>query len=157
HTGAPWSNVPSFGTLLKAPSATLDGDRIAFLLLLGGGAGLWRAIERRRGAERDVVLTALLLFAGTLFVAWLASQVTPAWAYRYYAVFVGPMLLIGGVGLSLSRRLGIVALGLIVVLWLPFTAIQHKSIDRHVERVANPSLKRGDLVIVTHPEQVPVV
>ncbi len=157
HTGAPWSNVPSLGILLKAPSTTLDGDRIAFLLLLGGGAGLAGAIERRRGPERDALLTGLLLFVGTLFIAWLASQATPAWAYRYYAVFVGPMLLIGGVGLALSRRLGIVALGLIVVLWLPFTAIQHKSIDRHVERVASPSLKPGDLVLVTHPEQVPVV
>ena len=101
HTGAPWSNVPSLGILLKAPSTTLDGDRIGFLLLLGGGAGLAGAIERRRGPERDALLTGLLLFVGTLFLAWLASQVTPAWAYRYYAVFVGPMLLIGGVGLAL--------------------------------------------------------
>jgi mannosyltransferase len=157
HTGAPWSNVPSFGQLLKAPSMTLDGDRVGFLLLLGGGAGLARVIERRRGVERDALITGLFLFAGTLFLAWIGSQHTPAWAYRYYAVFVGPMLLIGGVGLALSRRLGIVALGIIVALWLPFTAIKHKSIDRHVERVASPSLQRGDLVLVTHPEQVPVV
>ena len=157
HTGAPWSNVPTFGQLLKATSMTLDGDRVAFLLLLGGGAGLVRAIERRRGLEREAVLTALLLFVATLFLAWLGSQANPAWAYRYYAVFVGPLLLIAGAGLAYSRRLGMVALALVVVFWFPFTAIQHKSIDRHVERVASPSLKPGDLVLVTHPEQVPVV
>jgi len=157
HTGSPWATVPSFGTFMKATSATLDGDRIAFLLLLGGGAGLVRMIERRRGVEREAAISGLMLFVGTLLIAWLFSQVSPAWAYRYFAVFVAPMLLIAGIGLSYARRLGMVALAIVVVLWLPFTAIKHKSVDRHVERVAAPALRAGDLVLVTHPEQVPVV
>jgi mannosyltransferase len=157
HTGAPWATVPSFGTFMKATSSTLDGDRIAFLLLLGGGAGLARMIERRRGVEREAAITGLVLFAGTLLIAWLWSQASPAWAYRYFAVFVAPLLLIAGVGLAYARRLGMVALAIVVALWVPFTAIKHKSINRHVERVAAPALRPGDLVLVTHPEQVPVV
>jgi hypothetical protein len=157
HTGAPWSNAPSFGALLRAPSMTLDGDRIAFVLLLGGGAGIARALERRLEPERQAVISGLILFAGTLLAAWLFSLASPAWAYRYYAVFVPPMLLIGGAGLASARRLGIVALAIVVAFWLPFTATKHKSDDRHVIRLASPSLLPGDLVIVTHPEQVPVV
>lgn len=157
HTGAPWSTAPTFGLLTKAPSMTLDGDRIAYVLLLGGGTGLVRMIERRRSPERDAVIAALMLFVGTLVWAWLGSQVSPAWAYRYFGVFVAPLLLVAGVGLAFARRIGVVALVIVCGFWLGFNATQHKSIDRHVIRVASPSLKAGDLVLVTHPEQVPVV
>ncbi|MGZ4200657.1 MAG: glycosyltransferase family 39 protein [Thermoleophilaceae bacterium] len=157
HTGAPWATVPTLGTLMKATSSTLDGDRIAFLVLLGGGAGLARMIEHRRGVEREAAITGLVLFVGTLLIAWLWSQASPAWAYRYFAVFVAPLLLVAGIGLSYARRLGIVALAIVVVLWVPFTAIKHKSINRHVVRVVAPALKAGDLVVVTHPEQVPSI
>jgi mannosyltransferase len=157
HTGAPWSTAPSFGLLTKAPSMTLDGDRIAFVLLLGGGTGLVAAIERRRGPVRTAVIAGLILFLGTLIWAWIGSQASPAWAYRYFAVFVTPLLLIAGAGLAYARRIGVVALVIVSAFWLGFNAIQHKSIDRHVIRVASPSLKTGDLVLVTHREQVPVV
>jgi mannosyltransferase len=157
HTGAPWSTAPSFALLTKAPSMTLDGDRIAYVLLLGSGAGLVAAIERRRGAVRAAVIAGLILFLGTLIWAWIGSQVSPAWAYRYFAVFVAPLLLIAGAGLAFARRIGVVALVIVSAFWLGFNAIEHKSIDRHVIRVASPSLKAGDVVLVTHPEQVPVV
>jgi len=157
HTGAPWSTAPTFGLLTKAPSMVLDGDRISYLLLLGGGTGLVAAIERRRGPVRTVVIAGLILFLGTLIWAWIGSQLSPAWAYRYFAVFVAPLLLIAGAGLAFARRIGVVALVIVTGFWLGFNAIEHKSIDRHVIRVASPSLKTGDVVLVTHPEQVPVV
>jgi hypothetical protein len=62
-----------------------------------------------------------------------------------------------GVGLSRAGKLGLVATALILAFWIPFQSIAHKSIDRHVMWTATPYLKKGDLVIVTHPEQVPVV
>ena len=157
HTGAPWSTAPTFGLLTKAPSMTLDGDRISYVLLLGGGTGLVRVIERRRGPERTAVIVGLVLFLGTLIWAWLGSQASPAWAYRYFGVFAAPLLLMAGTGLAFARRIGVVALAIVCMFWLGFNAIEHKSIDRHVIRVASPSLKAGDLVLVTHPEQVPVV
>ena len=157
HTGAPWSTAPSFGLLTKATSMTLDGDRISYLLLLGGGTGLVAAIERRRGPVRDAVIVGLILFLGSLLWAWIGSQMSPAWAYRYFGVFVGPLLLIAGAGLAMARRIGVVALVIVSAFWLGFNATQHKSIDRHVIRIASPSLRTGDLVLVSHPEQVPVV
>jgi len=157
HTGAPWSTAPTFALLTKAPSMVLDGDRISYVLLLGAGAGLVAVIEKRRGALRTAMIAGLILFVGTLVWAWIGSQLSPAWAYRYFAVFVPPLLLIAGAGLAFARRLGLVALVIVAAFWLGFNAIEHKSIDRHVIRVASPSLKAGDVVLVTHPEQVPVV
>jgi mannosyltransferase len=157
HTGAPWSTAPSLGTLRKAAPMTVDGEHIAVAIVLAGGFGLAGMIQRRRGLEREAVIAGLILFLGTLFWAYFSSLISPAWAYRYFAVFVAPLLLIAGVGLSRAGRLGLVATALILAFWIPYQSIAHKSIDRHVMWTAKPYLKAGDLVVVTHPEQVPVV
>jgi mannosyltransferase len=157
HTGAPWSTAPSLGTLRKAAPMTVDGDRIAMAIVLGGGFGLAGLLQRGRPRERQAVIAGLILFFGTLLWAYVASQISPAWAYRYFAVFVAPMLLMAGVGLAKAGKLGLVATALILAFWIPYGSIAHKSIDRHVMWTANPMLRAGDLVVVTHPEQVPVV
>lgn len=158
HTGAPWSTPPSLHSLRVAASMTVDGDRMAVAILLGAGAGLAAMIGRDRPKlERRATIAGLVLFFGTLMWAFVGSQISPAWAYRYFAAFVGPMLLMAGVGLSRAGKLGIVATALILAFWIPFQSIAHKSIDRHVMWTATPLLKRGDLVIVAHPEQMAVV
>ena len=35
----------------------------------------------------------------TILLAWLASQISPAWTTRYFAVVLGPILLVGARGL----------------------------------------------------------
>jgi mannosyltransferase len=158
HTGAPWATAPSLHSLRVAASMTVDGDRMAMAILLGGGFGVAAMLQRGRPRlERDATIAGLVLFFGTLLWAFIGSQISPAWAYRYFAAFVGPMLLIAGVGLSRAGRLGLVATALILAFWIPFGSIAHKSIDRHVMWTSAPYLRSGDLVIVTHPEQVPVV
>jgi hypothetical protein len=158
HTGAPWSTPPSLHSLRVAASMTVDGDRMAVAILLGGGFGLAAMLQRDQPKlQRSATIAGLVLFFGTLLWAFIGSQISPAWAYRYFAAFVGPMLLMAGVGLSRAGKLGIVATLLILAFWIPFGSIAHKSIDRHVMWTAAPFLKAGDLVIVTHPEQVPVV
>jgi mannosyltransferase len=157
HTGAPWSTPPSLGVLRKAAPMTVDGEHIAMAIVLAGGVGLAGMIQRRRGREREAVIAGLILFFGTLMWAYVASQISPAWAYRYFAVFVAPLLLMAGVGLSRAGKLGLVATALILAFWIPYHSIAHKSVDRYVMHHAAPHLKAGDLVIVTHPEQVAVV
>ena len=157
HTGAPWSTAPGLGTLRKAASMTVDGDRVAMAIVLAGGFGLAAVIRRRRGLEREAAMAGLILFFGTMLWAFVVSQASPAWAYRYFAVFVAPMLLIAGLGLARAGRLGLVATALILAFWLPYHSLAHKSIDRHVMWTSAPYLGRGDLVIVTHPEQMPVI
>ncbi|HEX6461414.1 MAG TPA: glycosyltransferase family 39 protein [Thermoleophilaceae bacterium] len=157
HTGAPWSTPPSLHSLRVAVSMTVDGDRMAMPILLAGGAGIATMFARRRGLEREAATAGLVLFFGTLLWAFIGSQISPAWAYRYFAAFVGPLLLMAGVGLADAGRLGVVAGLLILAFWIPFGSIAHKSIDRHVMWTAAPYLKKGDLVIVGHPEQDAVV
>jgi mannosyltransferase len=158
HTGAPWSTPPSLHSLRVAASMTVDGDRMAVAILLGAGVGIAAMLGRDRPRlERNATIAGLVLFFGTLLWAFIGSQISPAWAYRYFAAFVGPMLLMAGVGLSRAGKLGVVAGLLILAFWIPFQSIAHKSIDRHVMWTAAPYLKAGDLVIVTHPEQVAVV
>jgi len=158
HTGAPWSTPPSLHSLRVAASMTVDGDRMAIAIALAGGVGLAAMLKRDRPKlERNAVIAGLVLFFGTLLWAFIGSQISPAWAYRYFAAFVGPMLLIGGVGMARAGKLGVVAGLLVLAFWIPFGSIAHKSIDRVVMHKANSTLKPGDLVIVAHPEQTPVV
>jgi hypothetical protein len=158
HTGAPWSTPPSPHSLRIAASMTVDGDRMAVAILLGAGVGIAAMLARDRPRlERNATIAGLVLFFGTLLWAFIGSQISPAWAYRYFAAFVGPLLLMAGVGLSRAGKLGLVATALILAFWIPFGSIAHKSIDRHVMWTAAPYLKAGDLVVVTHPEQVPVI
>jgi mannosyltransferase len=158
HTGAPWSTPPSLHSLRVAVSMTVDGDRMAIAILLAGGVGIAGMLQRDRPKlERQATIAGLVLFFGTLLWAFVGSHISPAWAYRYFAAFVGPLLLMGGVGLSRAGRLGVVAGVLILAFWIPFGSIAHKSIDRHVMWTAKPYLQAGDLVIVTHPEQTPVI
>src|SRR3954452_13962419 len=98
HTAAPWAERPS-------P-----------LLLLGFAGGLFRyfalpllaiavffAIRHHPTGDHAVrVLTALAV--ATTVLAWLCSQIEPAWATRYLAVVLGPLLLASGCVLSPAPR-----------------------------------------------------
>jgi hypothetical protein len=98
------------------------------------------------------VLVALL----TILVPWIVSQVSPAWATRYLAVAVPPLLLGVTIGLSRAGRLGLAVLALTALIWLGYNGNDEKSNVSDVAASVAPSLARGDLVISTQPEQVPV-
>jgi mannosyltransferase len=134
HTGAPWSEPPSVLVLgaLVLPAALA-----------------WRA------ASATVRLLALVTAVGVA-LAWLASQVEPAWSGRYLAVLYGPAVL--AVACAIARRppwaaatVAVAAAGLLVV---PLPA---KSNVQAVAVSAGIGLRPGDLVISTQPEQVPVL
>jgi mannosyltransferase len=102
----------------------------------------------------------LVLGIGTLLIAWAYSKVTPAWADRYLAVIVGPLILLFGLGLSRAGRLGIVALVLIAGFWVldPIPASRaSKSNVASVIGKLRPHLAADTLVLSTQPEQVPVL
>jgi mannosyltransferase len=122
HTGAPWSVPPSVLYLLPAAAAVA-----------------WRPRD-------DLVMAAAAGFA----LAWLASQVTPAWSPRYLFVLFGPVLIL------LARRpaWAVATIGAALLLVGPAAA---KSNARAVAASVAQSVRPGDLVVVTQPEQVPVL
>ena len=156
HTGAPWSRPPSPFGLLGGPAALLSGDGAAMALLLAGGSGA-AVILRERHAERTAVLATLVFASATLLSAWLFSQVSPAWANRYLAVLLGPLLLLAAAGLARAGRLGLVALALVLLFWASYAPSDDKSNVKDAASELAWRLEPGDLVISTQPEQVAVL
>lgn len=158
HTGAPWSEHPSFRWLFEGILRLMGGEGPAVALLLAGGAGavamLGREATRR---ERLVLLAPLLIGIATALIAWGVAQLEAAWSYRYLAVLIGPLLVPAGIALGRAGRYGGAGLAVIVVMWATTLAPEFKSNVRYVAPQVNPLLEPGDLVISTQPEQVPVI
>src|SRR5215210_1735286 len=111
NTGAPWAERPSALHLLGVPGS-LFGFLAAPLLALAA----FGVLRRRRAAEEVRVLATVAAVAA--LVAFLGSQLEPAWSTRYLAVLFGPLLL--GLAAVLSRGTGWTWLALVGVagLWL---------------------------------------
>ncbi|HKU58851.1 MAG TPA: glycosyltransferase family 39 protein [Gaiellaceae bacterium] len=155
HTGAPWSTSPNIHELVLAPGAVLQGDGPLMAFALVGGIGLAAHIRRRDDAERTVLLGLLWSVAITVLLAWVASQVSPAWTTRYFAVVVGALLLVAARGLVEARRLGLIALVLVLFVWMGYSAHNDKENARQL--AAALTTHPGELLISTHPEQIPVL
>lgn len=171
HTGAPWAERPKLSDLVGGLGLTVGGQTTALAIAFVGGGSLAALLFGRPAAAllRDTVsaegrraraaLAVLTIGLGGILVAFLASQASPAWANRYFAVFVPPILLAMAFGLSRAGRIGVVALAVVAVLWFdPRTGQLNAKGNAHTVGVlARDAVLPGDLVISTHPEQVPVL
>jgi mannosyltransferase len=157
HTGAPWSSTPSFHSLLLAPGAALSGDTAFIAFVLAACAGLVTYVRRERSEERTIVAALALIVGVTVAVAWISSQISPAWTSRYFAVIVGPMLLLAARAVVRGRRVGLVAFVIVLFLWVGYSVKEDKEDARQVTARLARSLHPGELVVSTHPEQVPVL
>ena len=160
HTGAPWASRPSPNSILKALKFVLGGGTPAMVLLLCAGVGVSRLVATpTRSARAKAAAAILILTAASIALAYLTSLVSPAWANRYFAPFVGPLLIISAAGLARAGRLGLVALAVIVLYWFsPGTyAIEHKSNAHDAIGLVTDRLEDGDVVVTTHPEQGPLI
>ncbi|MDO8211814.1 glycosyltransferase family 39 protein [Conexibacter sp. CPCC 206217] len=161
HTAAPWGRAPRFGAPIQISRDLLGGDRSSIILLLIGGFGLATALQAHRGrrdGERLSIYVLVLMPVVTLAIAWTLSQITPAWASRYFAVALGPILLLAALGLARAKTLGICALAVLMLFWLnpkPFVD-GYKSDVRDIGAEAGSLMRPNDMVIVGQPEQVPV-
>jgi hypothetical protein len=118
------------------------------------GRGPARDVRERHGAWALLTLSVV-----TVVLAWLLSQLSPAWASRYFAAFVGPLLLLTALGLARAGRLGLVALACACVFWIDPTEFVdgYKSDVRDIGAEVGSQMKPGDLVLVGQPEQTPLV
>jgi hypothetical protein len=159
HTGAPWSDSPDLLDLLAVPGRLL-GTVAQLGVLLAAGAGAVALLDRGAGrlSPRGRALVAMAgLWVATVLVAFAASQVSPAWATRYLAVALPPLLLLVAGGLAHAGRLGLVGALVVAVIWAGNGAPSEKSNVREISEEIAPSLSAGDLVVSTQPEQIPVL
>jgi mannosyltransferase len=159
HTGAPWADAPALSSLFGVPGVLL-GRMPQIVLLICAGAGLLVLMQRtdKQFSERGRAALVLAIIAVlTPTIAWTMSQASPAWANRYLAVALPPFLLLAAGGLAWARRLGVVGLLLVVIMWAQDAAPVEKSNVRAIAHAIGPSLQPGDLIISTQPETVPVL
>jgi mannosyltransferase len=160
HTAAPWSNEPGTYEPTRQLSRVLGGYGPAMVLAFGAGLGI-AALWQRRGAERDrkLILTCAGLTVGIVALAFVASQITPAWTNRYFAVLMGPLLLLGAGGLRYATRgVAVAATILLALFWFqPHGYGESKASERSVMSNVGTLLEPGDLLISTHPERLPVL
>jgi mannosyltransferase len=143
HTGAPWSSPPPAGALVAACAL--------------GAVGV---VVSRLGAdarERDAFRSLSVVAAVTLAAGWAVALVEPAWAGRYLAVLVGPLLLLAGAALARIGPLGAAAAAAISCAWLLGGGPSEKSNVAGASAAVAAGLEPGDLVVSTQPEQVPVL
>jgi mannosyltransferase len=160
HTGAPWLNPPNFGAPVQITRSLLGGGTPTVALLLAGGSGIVAVVQRRvDDKERTALIAGAVTVLATLAVAWLFSQVSPAWTTRYLGVLLGPMLLLGALGLARAGALGLVALVIILGIWaIPRSyGLENKSNASDLRKAVVPELQQGDLVVSMQPEQTPLL
>jgi len=164
HTGAPWSTVPSLTEVPGELAGLFGGAGAAVALLLVGGSGLAAHLALRRTRDASgtqqagtvVTLGVALLIA--LVLAVVANQISPAWAARYFAALIGPIILLVGAVLSRAGNLGLATVAVLALLWLqpPTEKLNNKSNMHRVAVLLEDRVAPGDIVVSTHPEQVPV-
>ena len=97
NTAAPWAERPSPLLLLGIPGGLFGHFAVPLLAL-----AVFFALRRRPPLDKAVRVLAGIAVA-TAGLAWLCSQIQPAWATRYLAVLLGPTAARAGVR-RLARR-----------------------------------------------------
>jgi mannosyltransferase len=177
HTAAPWANGPTWRAAQQIPQS-LAGGRYewpitAIVVLVGMVVAL---LVRRRGEHAAESVSAngrltvredrsgwivLALLATMVALAWTISKASGVWVPRYFAIFVGPFLIWAGWAFA---RAGVIGLAGLVILGAGFQFYPHtpeklfiKSNVKFVVADGAERLKRGDIVLSTHPEQIPLI
>jgi hypothetical protein len=160
HTGAPWAPRIKFGVPVLLSRDLLGGDRLTVVLLFAIILGLAHYFTRagRRTREGTVMWTLIVLPLATLVLAWLASQITPAFVARYMAPILASILLLAAWGAARSGVVGLVAIILTVVFVTHISSYtpQNKSDMRGISGEMTPLLHSGDVVLSGQPDQLPL-
>src|SRR3954447_7110941 len=177
HTAAPWAQGPTWRAAQQIPRTLAGGKYEVPITAIVLAVGLTVALlVRRRGESASSSVggerlrmergdrpgwVAFGLLATMVGLAWVISKASGVWVPRYFAIFVGPFVIWMG---WLFARAGVVGLAALVILGAGFQFYPHapeklflKSNVKFVVADAATKLKRGDVVLSTHPEQVPLI
>jgi hypothetical protein len=160
HTGAPWAPTIKFGVPVLLSRDLLGGDRMTVVLVFAIVIGLGSLFTRRyrRTTEATVMWTLIVLPLATLVLAWLASQITPAFVARYMAPILASILLLAAWGAARSGVVGLVAIALSVIFVVHISSYttQYKSDMRDISGEMTPLMHPGDLVLSGQADQLPL-
>ncbi len=160
HTGAPWAPRIKFGVPVLLSRDLLGGDRLTVVLVFAIVIGLAQFFTRRyrRTPEATVMFTLILLPLATLVLAWLASQITPAFVARYMAPILASILLLAAWGAARSGVVGLIAilLSVIFVAHVSSYVPQYKSDVQDISGEMAPLMHPGDVVVSGQPDQLPL-
>lgn len=160
HTGAPWAPTIRFGVPVLLSRDLLGADRITVTLLVAWIVGLAPLFTKRlrRTREGTAMWSLIWIIAGTLIIAWLASQITPAFVARYMAPILASILLLAAWGAARSGVLGLVCVVLMIlfVIHPSSYAPRYKSDMQDISGVMTPLLHPGDLVVNAQPDSTPL-
>lgn len=165
HTAAPWAQGPTWRAAQQIPHALIGGWReitITAIVAVIGLAVALRALSRdERGVptELRVLRAALVFLASMVALAWLISNLSHVWVPRYFAIFLGPLLILTGYAFSRAGVIGLAGLVFLGTFWFyPHEPKEtYKSNVKLVVQDASQKMRPGDLVLSTHPEQVPLI
>ncbi|MEA2426170.1 MAG: mannosyltransferase, partial [Thermoleophilaceae bacterium] len=159
HTGAPWSTRPKLDELIFGTGTTIGGRGPSVALALAAGVALSGLVASRRMRELRTTQSLLIIFAGTVLFAFVASWLSPAWASRYLAVALGPLMLFAAATFCNSGRLGLWALAIFVAICAIPSSVHliDPSDEKAVAMNVRAFMQPGDLVVLTHPERVPIM
>jgi 4-amino-4-deoxy-L-arabinose transferase-like glycosyltransferase len=160
HTGAPWAPTIRFGVPVLLSRDLLGADRITVALLVAWVIGLAPLFTRRQRRTREgtVMWSLICLIAGTLIIAWLVSQITPAFVARYMAPLLASILLLAAWGAARSGVVGLVCIALTVafVVHVSSYAPRYKSDMQDISGEVTPLMHHGDLVVTAQPDSAPL-
>jgi hypothetical protein len=160
HTGAPWAPTIRFGVPVLLSRDLLGADRITVALVTAWIIGLAPLFTKRLRRSHDGVMmwSLIWLIAGTLIIAWLASQITPAFVARYMAPLLPAILLLAAWGAARSGVVGLVMIVLVAVFVVHVSsyAPRYKSDMQDISGVMTPLLHRGDVVVSAQPDSTPL-
>ncbi len=160
HTGAPWAPTIRFGVPVLLSRDLLGSDRITVALIVAWILGLAPLFTKRLRRTHDgtMMWSLIWLIAGTLIIAWLASQITPAFVARYMAPLLAAILLLAAWGAARSGVAGLVmiALFLAFIVHISSYAPRYKSDMQDVSGEVAGVLHRGDEVVSAQPDSAPL-
>ena len=159
HTAAPWALGPTWRAVQQIPHTLIGGDReilITGIVALCGIYGLWKARSR---PELPRLVALVVLLGTSIALAWTVSQVSDVWVSRYFAIFLGPLILLEAFIFARAGVIGIAGLVFLGSFWFwphdPSEA--YKTNVRVVAADVASDVEPGDWLLSTHPEQVPLL
>jgi uncharacterized membrane protein len=159
HTAAPWAVGPTWRAAQQIPRTLVGSNREAIITAIVVVVGMTLTYRARKREETGVAVVGLVLLAVMVTLAWTISHLSHVWVPRYFAIFLGPLLLLMGWAFSRAGVIGIAGLVILCGFWFqPHTP--RETFKSNVKLVAADGaayLRPGDLVVSTHPEQIPLI